>query len=78
MLEAVGVVAKAERGDMYAIDVELAGTTRRILARRAGRLDLRHIRLLPGDRVRVELSPYDLTRGRVVHRFKAGESEERT
>ena len=31
---------------------------------------MHYIRILPGDRVRVELSPYDLTRGRVVYRYK--------
>jgi len=75
VLEAMGIVREAHRGDLYAIDVELAGGTRRALCRRAGRLDRAHIRLVVGDRVRVELSPYDLTRGRVVYRLAAGESE---
>lgn len=41
-----------------------------ILAHLAGRLRLHFIRVLPGDRVRVELSPYDETKGRIVHRLK--------
>jgi translation initiation factor IF-1 len=32
-----------------------------------------HIKILPGDNVDVELSPYDLTKGRIVHRYRAGE-----
>jgi translation initiation factor IF-1 len=40
-----------------------------ILAHIAGRLRVNHIRILPGDRVRVELTPYDLTRGRITRRL---------
>ncbi|MBI2625475.1 translation initiation factor IF-1 [Candidatus Parcubacteria bacterium] len=39
-----------------------------VLAHLAGRMRLHFIRILPGDRVTVELSPYDRTRGRIVHR----------
>ncbi|MBI2451275.1 MAG: translation initiation factor IF-1 [Parcubacteria group bacterium] len=39
-----------------------------ILAHLSGRLRMNHIRILPGDRVTVELSPYDLTKGRIVYR----------
>jgi translation initiation factor IF-1 len=42
----------------------------RILAHVSGKMRLHHIRILPGDRVTVELSPYDLTRGRITYRFK--------
>lgn len=49
--------------------VELDNGTR-ILAHISGRMRLHHIRVLPGDRVLVELSPYDLTRGRIVYRLK--------
>ena len=41
-----------------------------IIAHLAGRLRVHHIRVLAGDRVRVELSPYDETKGRIVHRLK--------
>ncbi len=42
----------------------------RILAHLSGKMRLRHIRVLPGDRVRVEFSPYDETKGRIVYRLK--------
>lgn len=45
-----------------------------VLAHIAGRLRRHHIRILPGDRVDVELSPYDLTKGRIVYRYRAGEA----
>ncbi|MBE8157865.1 MAG: translation initiation factor IF-1 [Betaproteobacteria bacterium] len=41
-----------------------------ILARASGKMRLRHIRVLPGDKVRVELSPYDISKGRIVYREK--------
>ena len=43
---------------------------RDILAHLSGRMRLHYIRVLPGDRVRIELSPYDETKGRIVHRLK--------
>ena len=42
----------------------------KVLAHISGKMRMHYIRILPGDRVKVELSPYDLTRGRVVFRFK--------
>ncbi|HLN63241.1 MAG TPA: translation initiation factor IF-1 [Symbiobacteriaceae bacterium] len=42
----------------------------RVLAHVSGKIRMNFIRILPGDRVTVELSPYDLTRGRIVYRFK--------
>ena len=41
-----------------------------ILAHLGGKMRVHHIRVLPGDRVRVEMSPYDLTKGRIVLRMK--------
>ncbi|MCL6466115.1 MAG: translation initiation factor IF-1 [candidate division WOR-3 bacterium] len=41
-----------------------------VLAHISGKMRMNWIRILPGDRVTVELSPYDLTRGRIVYRFK--------
>jgi translation initiation factor IF-1 len=44
-----------------------------ILAHIAGRLRRHRIKILPGDRVEIEVSPYDLTKGRIVYRYRAGE-----
>ncbi len=41
-----------------------------VLAHISGKMRMHFIRILPGDKVRLELSPYDLTRGRIVYRFK--------
>ena len=49
--------------------VELANGTK-VLAYVSGKIRLHFIRVLPGDRVLVDLSPYDLTRGRITYRFR--------
>ena len=49
--------------------VELANG-HKVLAHISGKMRMHYIRILPGNRVLVELSPYDLTRGRVVYRYK--------
>ncbi|AKX95296.1 translation initiation factor IF-1 [Neomoorella thermoacetica] len=49
--------------------VELANG-HRVLAHVSGKIRMNFIRILPGDRVTVELSPYDLNRGRIVYRYK--------
>ncbi len=42
----------------------------RILAHISGKMRMHYIRILPGDKVQVELSPYDLSRGRIIYRYK--------
>ncbi|MCQ2554436.1 MAG: translation initiation factor IF-1 [Clostridia bacterium] len=46
-----------------------------VLARISGKIRMNYIRILPGDKVKVELSPYDLTQGRIVWRGKAQEGD---
>lgn len=41
-----------------------------VLAHISGRMRMHYIKILPGDKVTIELSPYDLTRGRIVYRYK--------
>ena len=50
--------------------VELDGNKHIVLAHVSGKMRKNFIRILPGDRVLVELSPYDLNRGRIVYRYK--------
>ncbi|HAJ78260.1 MAG TPA: translation initiation factor IF-1 [Fibrobacteres bacterium] len=42
----------------------------KVLAHISGKMRMNYIRILPGDKVLIELSPYDLTRGRIVYRYK--------
>lgn len=67
VIEVEGVVKDAMPNAMF--DVELANG-HHVLAHVSGRMKMHYIRILLGDRVLVELSPYDLTRGRVTYRFR--------
>jgi translation initiation factor IF-1 len=55
---------------MFRVEVEMNGNKHQVLAHISGKMRKHFIRILPGDRVKVELSPYDLTRGRITYRFK--------
>lgn len=52
---------------MFRVELE---NGHRVLAHVSGKIRLNFIRILPGDRVLLELSPYDLTRGRIVYRYR--------
>jgi translation initiation factor IF-1 len=52
---------------MFKVELE---NGHQVLAHVSGKMRMHFIRILPGDRVTVELSPYDLTRGRITYRFK--------
>ena len=60
-----GTVLEALRNAMFRVRLE---TGKEILAHVSGKIRKFFIRVLPGDTVTVELSPYDLTRGRIIHR----------
>ena len=62
-----GTVIEPLPNAMFAIELE---DKHRVLAHISGKLRTNFIRILPGDRVRVELSPYDLSRGRISFRHK--------
>jgi len=66
-IEVEGVVVEPLPNAMFR--VELANG-HKILAHISGKIRLHYIRILPGDRVLVELSPYDLSRGRITYRFR--------
>ena len=67
VIETEGTVLETLPNAMFR--VELANG-HRVLAHISGKMRMHFIRILPGDSVLVELSPYDLTRGRVIYRFK--------
>ena len=66
-IEVEGTVVEPLPNAMFR--VELANG-HKVLAHSSGNMRLPYIKILPGDRVLVELSPYDLTRGRITYRFK--------
>ena len=52
---------------MFRVELE---NGHKVLAHISGKMRMHYIRILPGDKVQVELTPYDLTRGRITHRYK--------
>ncbi len=66
-IEVEGTVVEPLPNAMFRVELE---NGHKVLAHISGKMRMHYIRILPGDRVRVELSPYDLTRGRVVYRYR--------
>lgn len=67
MIEVEGVVVEALPNATFMVDI---GKGHTITAHISGKLRMNYIRILPGDKVTVEMSPYDLTRGRITWRSK--------
>jgi translation initiation factor IF-1 len=67
IIEVQGTVAEALPNAMFRVQLD---NGHRILAHISGKMRMHFIRILPGDKVTVELSAYDLTRGRITYRFK--------
>ena len=67
VIEVEGVVVEALPNAMFKVKLE---NDHIVLAHVSGKIRMNYIRILPGDKVTVELSPYDLNRGRIVYRFK--------
>jgi translation initiation factor IF-1 len=66
-IEIEGVVVEALPNTMFRVKLD---NQHEVLAHISGKMRMHYIRILPGDRVKVELSPYDLQRGRITYRFK--------
>lgn len=67
VIEVEGKVLEPLPNAMFRIELE---NGHKVLAHISGKMRMNFIRILPGDRVTVELSPYDLNRGRIIYRFK--------
>lgn len=67
VIEVEGTVIEPLPNAMFRVELS---NGHRVLAHVSGKIRMNFIRILPGDKVTVELSPYDLTRGRIVYRFK--------
>ncbi|GMT49309.1 MAG: translation initiation factor IF-1 [bacterium] len=66
-IEVEGKVLEPLPNAMFRVELE---NGHKVLAHISGKMRMNFIRILPGDRVTVELSPYDLSRGRITYRFK--------
>ena len=67
MIELEGVVVESLPNTMFQVEIEGGHT---ILAHISGKLRMNYIKILPGDKVTVQMSPYDLSRGRITWRSK--------
>ncbi|MFA5880663.1 MAG: translation initiation factor IF-1 [Eubacteriales bacterium] len=67
VIEVEGTVIEPLPNAMFRVELE---NGHKVLAHVSGKIRMNFIRILPGDKVTIELSPYDLTRGRIVYRFK--------
>ncbi|ADI02954.1 MAG TPA: translation initiation factor IF-1 [Syntrophothermus lipocalidus] len=67
VIEVEGKVVESLPNAMFRVELD---NGHKVLAHISGKMRMNFIRILPGDRVMVELSPYDLNRGRIIYRFK--------
>lgn len=70
-IEVEGVIAEALPNAMFRVEIPVGEQKKMVLAHVSGKMRQNYIRILPGDRVLVELSPYDLERGRIRYRYKS-------
>lgn len=66
-IEQDGVITEALSNAMFRVELENGHT---ITAHISGKMRMHYIKILPGDKVKVEMSPYDLSKGRIVYRYK--------
>ena len=69
MLE--GTILESLPNAMFRVELE---NSHKVLAHISGKMRMNYIRILPGDKVQVELTPYDLTRGRITYRYKCSKA----
>jgi len=62
-----GTIVESLPNAMFRVELE---NGHKVLAHISGKMRMHYIRILPGDKVQVELTPYDLTRGRITYRYK--------
>ena len=62
-----GTVLEAQKNAMFRVELQ---NGHEVLAHISGKMRMHYIRILPGDKVQVELTPYDLARGRITYRYK--------
>ena len=67
IIETEGKIIAVLAGTMFRVELD---NKHEVLAHISGKMRMNYIRILPGDKVKVELSPYDLSRGRITYRFK--------
>ena len=71
-IQVEGIIKETLPNAMFRVEVEIGENTHEVLAHVSGKMRMHFIKILPGDVVKLEISPYDLTRGRITYRNKQG------
>jgi translation initiation factor IF-1 len=71
VIETQGTIVETLPNAMFRVELE---NGHRVLAHISGRIRMHYIKIIPGDKVKIEMSPYDVTKGRITYRFGRGES----
>lgn len=66
-IEQDGTIVEALSNAMFKVELE---NGHQVIAHISGKMRMHYIKILPGDKVKLEMSPYDLTKGRIVYRYK--------
>jgi translation initiation factor IF-1 len=66
-IEQDGIIVEALSNAMFRVELE---NGHQVIAHISGKMRMNYIKILPGDKIKLEMSPYDLTKGRIVYRYK--------
>ena len=66
-IEVDGIILEALSNAMFRVELE---NTHQMIAHISGKMRMNYIKILPGDKVKLEMSPYDLSKARIVYRYK--------
>ncbi|MCU0444375.1 MAG: translation initiation factor IF-1 [Microscillaceae bacterium] len=66
-IEQDGIITEALSNAMFRVELE---NGHQVIAHISGKMRMNYIKILPGDKVKLEMSPYDLTKARIVYRYK--------
>lgn len=70
VFEIDGVVKESLPNTQFIVEIEIGGSKHDIIGYLSGKMRMNYIRILEGDKVKVQLTPYDKERGRIVYRYK--------
>ena len=66
-IEVDGIILEALSNAMFRVELE---NTHQVIAHISGKMRMHYVKILPGDKVKLEMSPYDLSKARIVYRYK--------
>ena len=66
-IEVDGIILEALSNAMFRVELE---NTHQVIAHISGKMRMNYIKILPGDKVKLEMSPYDLSKARIIYRYK--------